>query len=91
MYALLETNEGEDNVSVSTNRSRLESIAIENIQNHIETWDGFPKDDECFKLLDASLKGRDIDLAMDLFSEMTSILGNCIWMRIVPIQLEFDA
>jgi len=91
MFALLETNGGEDSVSLSLHRNRLESKAIESIFLHIESWDNFPKTDECYKLLLATLNNKDVEIAMDLFSEMTSLLGNCIWLRIVPAELEYDA
>lgn len=94
MHSLIISCNGEDFVTISGVRQRLEAKAIDFIRKEINpnhgSWEDFG-DQEIEKVLISCLEIGDADSAMELFADISDVRGDICFMRIVPAEMMMDA
>lgn len=96
MYSLIISANGEDHVSVSTSKIRLEEQALQFMNEELKAiidaglWTNFGAL-EIERVLSECLKIGDVEGAMELFATISEARGNICYIRIVPAEMSWDA
>jgi hypothetical protein len=93
MHALIVSTDGEDHVFVGS-LEKMETKAIEIVKAEIDlnhaSWENFGSL-EVEKLLLEAIEAKEVECVMELFSDISDVRGEMVFMRIVPAEIELDA
>jgi hypothetical protein len=94
MYSLIISCDGEDLVTVSNSIEKLESKALDFINQEIDinrvVWENFGNL-EIEKVLLECIEIGDAYSAMELFADISDARGNICYIRITPAEIIMDA